>query len=342
MERVCIAGLGAVGGLLGARLAAVGIEVSALARGETLEAVRRRGLELRRPGEAEGTAYPVTAESDPTRLPTPDLVVLSVKAPALPAVAPAVAALLGPETVLLSATNGLPWWFFHGLAEAGGIELPVLDPDGSLHRLLPPERVVGGVLHFTASRPEPGVVAHGAGERIIVGSPGPSVERGGPPGPIVSEPGDPRAEQVAALLRRAGFEVPVSERIQRDIWFKLWGNMTMNPISALTGATTDRVLDDDLARAFVSRCMREAAAVGERIGLPIDITPEERHQVTRKLGAMRTSMLQDVEAHRPVELDALLTCVTDLGRAVDVPTPDLDTLLGLARLQARTRGLYPS
>lgn len=323
--RVGVLGLGAVGGLLAARLAAVGVEVSALARGETLAAVRRRGIELRRPDGTVET-HRITVVDDPGLLSRPDLLVVSVKTPALAAVAPAVARLAGPRTIVLSATNGVPWWFFHGLPGAEGIELPVLDPDGSLHRSIPPERVVGSVLHFSASRPGPGVVEHSAGEGIIVGAPG---------GP------DPRTDAVAAVLGRAGFEVTVSDRIQRDVWWKLWGNMTMNPVSALTGATMDRILDDPLLRAYVSRCMREAAAVGARIGLPIDVDPEDRHAVTRRLGAVRTSMLQDVEAGRPVELDALVTVVTDLGRAVGVATPDLDALLGLARLHGRTRGLYP-
>jgi 2-dehydropantoate 2-reductase len=164
-------------------------------------------------------------------------------------------------------------------------------------------------------------------------------------GLILGEPrgGDSaRVQQLAALFSRAGFEVRSSARIRDDIWYKLWGNMTMNPVSALTGATLDRVLDDELVRDFCSAAMREAAAVGARIGCEVYESPEDRHAVTRKLGAARTSMLQDVEASRPFELDALLGAVREIGARVGVATPNTDALFGLARLLGRVRGLYPS
>ena len=175
--------------------------------------------------------------------------------------------------------------------------------------------------------PEPGTVRHTQGQKLIIGEPA-----GGD-----SE----RCARVAALLTGAGFEVEVSQRIQQAVWFKLWGNMTINPISAFTGATTDLILDDPQVRDFVSAAMREASAIGAKMGLPIAITPEERHVVTRKLGAFKSSMLQDVEAGKPVELDSLVTIVVELGRALGVATPVIDSLLGLARLHARVHGLYP-
>ncbi len=319
-------GLGAVGGLIGARLARGGVPVSAVARGATLEAVRRDGLTLIEDGER--SAYPIRVSGDPAHLRTPDVVLLSVKATALPAVAPTVAALLGPHTTVVSATNGIPWWFCDGLPlppPGGAAAIPSADPGGVLRATLPPGQVLGSVLHLSASTPAPGVVEHRFDERIVLGEP-----TGG-----TSE----RAERVAALLR-TGFTTQVSDCVQRDVWFKLWGNMTMNPLSAVTGATMDRILDDPELRGFATRCMREAAEVGERIGLHIDVDPEQRHAVTRRLGAARTSMLQDVDAGRPIELDALVTTVIELARSLGVPTPELETLLGLARVHAQVRGLY--
>jgi 2-dehydropantoate 2-reductase len=325
--RICVYGLGAVGGLVAARLARSGVPVSAVARGATLEAVRGRGgLVLAEGPDAERSApIPVTVAADPAALGVQDVVVIALKATALPAAAPSIARLAGPDTVLVPVMNGIPWWFFHGLGH--DVRLESTDPGGAVSAALPAGRVVGGVLHLSASCPEPGVVRHPAGEGVILGEP-----RGG---------GSDRVEAVAGPLRRAGFEVQVSDRIQREVWYKLWGNMTMNPLSALTGATMDRILDDPLVRGVASACMREAAEVGARIGLPIGADPEERHAVTRRLGAVRTSMLQDVEAGRPVELDALVTSVAELARHVGVPTPGIDGLLGLARLSAQVRGLYP-
>ena len=176
------------------------------------------------------------------------------------------------------------------------------------------------------SSPQPGVVQHGFGDRLIVGEPLGGISA--------------RCTEVCDALASAGFNAEPSADVRREIWYKLWGNMTMNPISAMTGATTDRVLDDDLVRGFIGKVMLEAKEIGARIGIPIDQQPEDRHQVTRKLGAFKTSMLQDVEARKPVEIDALVTVVKELGEMTGVPTPFTDALLGLSRLQARMLGLY--
>jgi 2-dehydropantoate 2-reductase len=182
------------------------------------------------------------------------------------------------------------------------------------------------VVHASCSLEAPAVVKHHFGNKLIVGEPA-----GGE---------TPRVRELAALLTKAGFEIEVSPQIQRDTWYKLWGNMSTNPVSAITGATTDMILADDLVREFTSRVMLEAREIGGRIGVPIAQTPEDRHQITRKLGAFRTSMLQDVDAGKSVELDAIVTVVTELGRLTGVPTPNTDALLGLARLHARVHGLY--
>ena len=328
--KICIYGLGAVGGLLAARLACSGARVSAVARGATLEAVRRDGLTLidTADGQARRQCVTLAVSERPERLGVQDVVVVAVKATGLPDVAHAIAPLLGPHTTVLSAMNGVPWWFFHGLAPAyASMQLQCIDPDGRISAAMAPSRVVGCVTHLSAATPQPGVVRHIAGNRLILGEPAGGADTA-------------RAGAIVEALRKAAFEVDEARSIQQEIWFKLWGNMTVNPISALTGATGDRILDDARVRAFMSRCMLEAAAIGARVGLPIDADPESRHAVTRQLGAFRTSMLQDVESGKQVELDALVGAVLEIGRQVEVPTPNLDALFGLAGLQARVRGLY--
>ncbi len=326
MQAVTIVGAGAIGGWLGEGLARAGATVSVFARGATLDAVRTHGLRVRQ-GDSERQARPVRVSDRATDLGPQDLVVLAVKAPALPALAPQIGPLLGPHTSVLTAMNGVPWWFLHGLGgPLDGRALASVDAGGGIAQAIAPERVLGGVVHASCSLDAPGIARQHFGNKLIVGEP--------------TGADTPRLRTLADLLARGGFEVEVSPRIQRDIWFKLWGNMTMNPISALTGATTDRVLADDALRGFISAVMREAQAVGECIGLPIDQSPEDRHAVTRKLGAFKTSMLQDVEAGRPVELDALVGAVLELARLTGTPAPFTEGLLGLARVFARERGLY--
>ena len=323
--KICIYGAGAIGGWIGARLAALGEPVSVVARGATLVALQTHGL---RQQQAEGLLQmPVQAADNAAALGVQDLVVVAVKAPALAEVARGIAPLLGPHTLVLTAMNGVPWWFFQGFGGAyAGTALKAVDASGAIAAAIPAEHIVGCVVHASCALQAPGVVQHHFGNKLILGE----------PSGVQTE----RAKALAALLERAGFEAPLSEQIQRDTWYKLWGNMTVNPVSALTGATTDLILDDPLVRDFISQVMREAKEIGTRIGIPIDQQPEDRHAVTRKLGAFKTSMLQDVEAGKPVELDALVTVVQELGVLTAVPTPFTDALLGLSRLQARVRGLY--
>ena len=323
--KICIYGAGAIGGWIGARLAAIGEPVSVVARGATLAALHTHGLRLQ---QTEGLLQvPVQAADNAATLGVQDLVVVAVKAPALAEVARGIAPLLGPHTMVLTAMNGVPWWFFQGFGGAyAGTALKAMDASGAIAAAIPARHVVGCVVHASCALQAPGVVQHHFGNKLILGEPsGQQTER---------------AKALAALLKRAGFEAPLSEQIQRDTWYKLWGNMTVNPVSALTGATTDLILDDPLVRDFISQVMREAKEIGARIGIPIDQQPEDRHAVTRKLGAFKTSMLQDVEAGKPVELDALVTVVQELGVLTAVPTPFTDALLGLARLQSRVKGLY--
>ncbi|HEY2818563.1 MAG TPA: 2-dehydropantoate 2-reductase [Casimicrobiaceae bacterium] len=324
--KLCIVGAGAIGGLIGARLAHAGVDVSAIARGETAAALREHGWRLQIGGKTITAAVRVVRE--PAELPPQDYVVVAVKAPAMIRVAPVVGALAHPDTTIVTAMNGVPWWFFHGLSgEYDDLPLKTIDPDGVIAAAIPVERVVGAVVHLACSMAEPGLVRHGVGNRLIVGEP-----KGGSSARLLA---------FAELLREAAFEVDVSPRIQNDIWYKLWGNMTMNPISAFTGALADRILDDPLVNQFCLEVMEEAAAIGAAIGCPIAQSGADRMVVTRKLGAFKTSMLQDVERGRAVEIDALLSAPREIGARVGVPTPRLDTLLGLARLHARVHKLYP-
>jgi 2-dehydropantoate 2-reductase len=323
--KVAIYGAGAIGGWMGVRLARAGCDVSVVARGATLEALRQHGMQLKIGGET--LAAQVRASSAPADLGVQDLVVVAVKSQALADVASRIGPLLGPGTIVLTAMNGVPWWFFEGFGGSyAGTRLKAVDPDGSIARAIPAKHVVGCVVHASCAVESPGVVKHHFGNGLIIGEPAGGESQ--------------RVRDLAALLTRAGFDTTVSQRIQKETWYKLWGNMSTNPVSAITGATTDKILEDDLVREFTSRVMLEAREIGGRIGVPIDQTPEDRHQITRKLGAFRTSMLQDVEAGKSVELDAIVAVVTDLGQLTGVPTPFTDALLGLARLHARVRGLY--
>lgn len=337
--KITIAGAGAIGGLIGARLAAAAQvqgpatspgqapwQVSALARGATLEQLRRHGWRLQSPdGDVQ---VPAQAAANAHELGVQDTVVIAVKAPALAALAPQLAPLLGPHTLIVPAMNGVPWWFCDRIPGFEGTILRSVDPEGLLAQHLPASQTIGCVVHGSASTPEPGVVRHRMGRGLILGEPW-----GGH---------SPRVQALCDVLALAGFEVTHSEHVRRDIWFKLWGNLTMNPVSALTGVTMDRVLSDPLLREFCSQAMAEASRIGGRIGCPIEQSPEERHAITAKLGAVKTSMLQDVEAGRPIELDAIVCAVHEMGLRLGEHMPAIAALLGLTRVMAQGRGLYPA
>jgi 2-dehydropantoate 2-reductase len=325
--RICIVGAGAIGGFIGTRLARSGAhQVGALARGATLAALRRHGWRLRQGGDLlTGAAL---ASDRATELGVQDLVVIAVKGPALTEVSRALAPLLAAHTLVLPAMNGVPWWFGRGVPALEGAPLESVDPGGAIVRAIPFAQVIGCVVHASTWTSEPGLVEHKMGQGLIVGEPG-----GGE---------SARVRELGALLTQSGFDVTLSADVRKDIWYKLWGNMTINPVSAITGATVDRLMADPLVLAFVSAAMREAAAVGAQIGCAIEQTPEDRHGVTRKLGSFKPSMLQDVEAGRALELDAIVGVVREIAQRVGVATPNIDALLGLTRLFARTRGLYPA
>ena len=320
--RIAIVGAGAIGGWIAFRLAEAGHAVSVLARGKTLEAIAARGLRLTADGETRSVK--VAVSDNPRDLGVQDLVILGVKGPALASVAPAVARMLDADSVVLPAMNGVLWWFTEGLeGPLSGEPLDAVDPDGSIAELVPPAQVIGCVVHASCSLAGPGHPVHTKGDRLIIGEP--------------SGARTARVQQIHDTLMKAGFAAELSERIQRDVWYKLWGNMTMNPVSALTGALTDQILDDDLVRAFILAVMAEAKEIGQRIGCPIAESGEDRTRVTRRLGAIKTSMLQDVEAGRPLEIDALLGAPRELAAKTGVATPHMDALYGLVRLFAANR-----
>jgi 2-dehydropantoate 2-reductase len=320
--RVVVVGAGSVGGFIGGKLAAAGNDVGAIARGATLRSLQSQGWRIQSKdgkttsspaGRCASTAAPLVEQG------FPDLVILAVKAYSVLGLLGELGALLGPNTVLLSAMNGVPWWFFEEFGgPARGMPLPCVDPDGAIAQAIPHNAVLGCVVHLTCSSPEPGLTRHGFGERLLIGEPSGELSE--------------RAKRVGASLTAAGFEASVVPDIQREIWYKLWGNLTTNPISALGLATVDRITADPQSRAYSLAMMEEAAEIGRRIGCPIAQSGEARLDLTTQLGAFKTSMLQDREANRPMELDGLVTAVHLVGKQVGVPTPFVDSLLGLIRL----------
>jgi 2-dehydropantoate 2-reductase len=327
LSKICIYGAGAIGGWIGALLAQrPGVVLSVVARGETLIQLESHGLQLHSGDQTQNAK--VQASAQPATLGVQDLVIIAVKAPSMLEVAKQIQPLIGPNTIVMTAMNGVPWWFLQGF---GGIyantPLKSVDPHGQIAKAIHAQHLIGCVVHASCSLRAPGQVQHHFGNGLIIGEPA-----GG---------SSLRVQALHQLLRDAGFDATLSDHIQKDVWFKLWGNMTINPISALTGATSDKILNDPNVLGFVSAVMLEAKAIGAAMGIAIDQQPEDRHAVTRKLGAFKTSMLQDVQAKRAVELDALVGAVQELGQITKVPTPFTDALMGLARLQAQELGLYP-
>ena len=327
--KICIYGAGAVGGLIAGWLARAGQEVSVLARGANLEAIRRHGLRLRSGPDGELQVARVRAEEDPVRLGAQDCVIVAVKGHALPEVAARIAPLLGSDTSIVTAMNGVPWWFFDRLAFGGGkLRLASLDPGGALSRAMPTSRIVGCVIHFAASTPEPGVVSHAMGRRLILGEPGGAVGT--------------RTNAVADACEGAGFEVLRSGAIEKEFWIKLLGNVSFNPVSALTLATSDRLIADPLVKGYMVAVMREMLEIGRAVGVDAAIDPEARIDMARALGQFKTSMLQDMEAGKPLEIDGLLTATLEIAREAGVAAPHTESLLGLIRVRAGTSGQYRS
>ena len=315
--KICVYGAGAVGGLMAAWLARAGHDVSLVARGAQLDAIRRDGLRVRSKSGTE--SFRVKADADPAKLGAQDYVLVTVKAQNLTEVAASIAPLLGKDTSVVTAMNGVPWWFLN-------LQLSSLDPDGALSRAIPTERVVGCVIHLAASNPEPGLVSHNMGAKLILGEPGGE--------------NTARTRRIADALSAAGFEIVVSSTIEKEFWVKLLGNVSFNPVSALTVSTADRLIQNEEVKAYMVEIMREVLAIGRAVGVDANIDPEARIDMARALGPFKTSMLQDLEAGKRLEIDGLLAGTLEIARKAGVRAPFTESLYGLIRARAQSTGQY--
>ena len=325
--KICVYGAGAVGGLIAAGLQRSGHDVCVVARGTQLEAIRQHGLRVREPASGRIDSHAVRAESEPARLGAQDYVVVSVKAQSLQEVAERIGPLVGPDSSIITAMNGVPWWFFDRLRFGDGKQrLESLDPGGRLARAMPTERIVGCVIHLAASTPEPGLVSHNMGTRLVLGEPGGKNTQ--------------RTRRIAEALSGAGFDIAVSEFIEKDFWVKLLGNVSFNPVSALTLSSADRLIQDPEVKSYMVQIMREVLAIGRAVGVDADIDPEARIDMARQLGKFKTSMLQDLEAGKPLEIDGLLAGTLEIAAKGGVPAPFTRSLFGLIRARAFSSNQY--
>jgi 2-dehydropantoate 2-reductase len=325
--KICIFGAGAIGGYIGALLARKGeAEVSLVARGPHLEVMKNLGLTLSIGGERFTVRPPVT--DSPAKLGHQDFILVTLKAHALTQIADAIAPLIGPETAIIFGQNGIPWWYFyrHG-GPYDGRQLQSVDPGGRIWRTLGPERAIGTVLWQAAELAAPGVVVHRYGERMPIAEP--SGEK------------TARVQTLSRLLTDAGLKSPVRHNLRPEIWLKLWGNLSLNPLSVLTGDTLAGMAGDQGVRGVARSMMAEAADVAKALGITFPISVEERIEMAAKVGEHRTSMLQDAETGRPTELDALLGSVIELGRIVGVVTPTLNVVYALTNARCRISARPP-
>lgn len=324
--KICVFGAGAIGGYMGVKLAQAGADVSLVARGPHLAAMQAHGLKLVEQDGAE-TVVSVTASDNPADLGEQDYVIVTLKAHSVPPVVEKMQPLIGPNTTIVSGVNGVPWWYFYKIGGAHeGTRLESVDPGNAQWDGFGPERVLGCVVYPAAEVIEPGVVKHIEGNRFSLGEPDGSKSE--------------RAVALSQALSSAGLKAPVRPRLRDEIWVKLWGNLSFNPISALTHATLDVLCTDPGTRAVARGMMLEAQEIAEALGVRFPIDVERRIDGGAAVGAHRTSMLQDLDEGRPMEIDALVGSVQELGRVVGVPTPTIDTVLALVQLRARTAGLY--
>ncbi len=322
--KICIYGAGAIGGYLGVQLALAGEDVTLIARGPHLEAMRAKGLKLLIDG-GERIAHPFCT-ADPSEAGPQDYVIVTLKAHSAPAVVQPMQPLLGPETAVVTAVNGVPWWYFYGLEGPWrDHRLETVDPGGAQWSGIGPERAIGCVVYPATEVVEPGVIQHLDGNRFTLGEPS-------------GEKTD-RVKALASAFISAGLRAPV-RRIRDEIWVKLWGNLSFNPISALTLETLDTVATDVGTRAVAKAMMLEAKAIGDELGVRFPVDVERRIDGAAAVGAHRTSMLQDLERGRPMEIDALVSSVQEMGRLVGVPTPTIDVVLALVQQRARVAGAY--
>lgn len=324
--KITIFGAGAIGGYLAAKLAIAGrTDLSIVARGAHLEAIQANGLRLIEDGEE--SMAPVRAAAKAEELGAQDYVVLALKAHSLTPALDQIAPLLGDHTSVVTMQNGVPWWYFHGVGgPLEGTRLNAVDPGGAIWQRIGPQRVIGSVVYPAVEVDAPGLIRHVEGKRFSLG-----------------EPSGERSERVTLLAEemvKAGLQAPVRDDIRSEIWVKLWGNLSFNPISALTGSTLAAIVADEGTRALARTMMLEAQAIGESLGVRFPIGVDRRIKGAGDVGEHKTSMLQDLERGRPMEIDALVSAVQELGRLADKPTPTIDAVLALVRRLAVERGCY--
>lgn len=326
--KICIYGAGAIGGYMGIMLSKAGADVSLIARGAHLAAIREKGLKVQFKDGSEEHAM-LHATDDPAELGPQDYVVIALKAHQAWEVADQMKPLLGPDTAVVTAQNGVPWWYFYGFeGQYKDLRIEAVDPDDRQWNAIGPQRVIGCTVYPAAEITEPGVIRHIYGDKFGLGEPDRSIT--------------PRLEAFAAMVDKGGLKSRIYPDIRNDIWLKLWGNLCFNPISALTHATLDVVATDPGTRAVAHAMMSEAEKIARRIGVHFRVDIERRINGAANVGAHRTSMLQDLEKGRPLEIDALLTAVQEMGRLVAVDTPYIDAVLGLVQQMGRVAGVYPT
>lgn len=320
--KICIVGAGAIGGYLGAKLALAGEEVTLIARGSHLAAIQKNGLRLMMADGSNHVATPL-ATSDMSQVGYQDVVFLTVKAQSVSAIASSLPSLYNSNTIVVTAQNGIPWWYFrkHG-GEYEGVRIQSVDPDGTVEAHISVARTIGCVVYPAVEIVEPGVIRHIEGDRFSLGE--------------IDGSKTERLESLAASLKHAGLKAPIRNQIRNEIWVKLWGNLAFNPISALTGATLEDICKYSLTRELARQMMSEAQAIAHHLGISFGISLEQRIDGAEKVGAHKTSMLQDIEAHRPTEIDAIVGSVAELGRLTNIPTPHIDAVYASVKLLEKT------
>lgn len=325
--KICIYGAGAIGGYLGTKLTEAGVDLALIARGPHLAAMRSNGLTLIEGDER--TVVQPRCTDDPAELGVQDFVIVTLKAQSAPAVVDAMQPLLGPDTAVVTAMNGIPWWYFHALpGPHEGHRLNAVDPDGKQWAGIGPERAIGCVVYPAAEVVEPGVIAHAYGNRFQLGEPDGATSA--------------RCKALSKVMTDAGLKAPIRNAIRDDIWLKLWGNLSFNPVSALTQETLEAIAADEGTRAIVRAMMIEAQEVAEALGVSFAVDVDTRIKWAADVGAHRTSMLQDLERGRSMEIDPLVTVVQEMAALAQVDTPTIDVVLALVQQRARAAGCYSS
>jgi 2-dehydropantoate 2-reductase len=317
--KICIVGAGAIGGYLGAKLALAGEEVTLIARGQHLAAIQTQGLQVIMADGSTHVIHPTLATSDINQAGTQDIVIVAVKAQSLPAIAPGLSSLYHSQTMVVTAQNGIPWWYFHKHGgEYEGQQIQAVDPQGIIAAHIDIDRVIGAVVYPAVELQSPGVIRHIEGDRLSLGE--------------IDNSKTARIQTLANICKQAGLKAPIRSHIRTEMWLKLWGNLAFNPISALTRATLEEICQYPLTRELAQQMMIEAQTIAEKLGIKFGISLEQRINGAEKVGAHKTSMLQDIEAHRPTEIEAILGAVIELGKLTHIPTPYMNAVYANVKL----------